>query len=162
MYGKKYIHKYKKKILEMFLRGAEESSKKKGPGAMLEQLRADNPGVYTLPNFIEVQGEVGRLFEKQKKAGGRTTGLGEMGGDENSDVEDNDDDVMDDAAKEEVEKCREIIKRYGGEIKPDWVKRKVRDELGRNELLCPDDHLKKTIKSTRDSWLKLRIQSIIG
>lgn len=151
--------------MEMFLLGAQESSKKKGPGAMLEQLRADNPGVYTLPNFVEVQGEVGRLFEKQKKAGGKTSELLAARDNDDSDFEQDEDTAgLEKDLLEEITKCREIIDRYGGKIKPDWVKRKMNDELGRNNILtnAEDNCLKKAIKSARDRCLKHRIQSIIG
>ena len=178
MYGKKYLKKYKNDILTWFLAGAVDSTKKMGPGVMLEQLKRKYPGVYRLPSFVELQSFIGQLFKLQKEGKlDMEAGIVSRGqtrrGRGNADDDDDDiasDDELEDSDEEHegseevgqaVAAAKEIIDQYGGLIEPKWVKSKIQsylDELGDMQML----EFNKRLSSMRNQWLKWRKRCTIG
>jgi hypothetical protein len=65
-YGAKYLPDYVKEIKEMFAAGANNSSAKKGPGQMYEDLKRKHVGKYSLPRESEIRTAIGTLYSKQK------------------------------------------------------------------------------------------------
>ena len=71
-YGTPFMsEKYDKKIREYYARGEEDSSRKMQPGAMLDQLRIDFPGLYSLPGENEIRVLVSTLQAEKKTAEAR-------------------------------------------------------------------------------------------
>jgi hypothetical protein len=74
MYGKLYItDQYREDLQAMFDQGAQNSSSKRGPAEMREQLEIKFPGKYRYPGEIEINKAISAMFDKQKKAGTTTT-----------------------------------------------------------------------------------------
>jgi hypothetical protein len=70
MYGATYItDEYREELQHMFDQGAENSSSKRGPAEMREQLELKFPGFYCYPGEIEISKAISAMFDKQKKAG---------------------------------------------------------------------------------------------
>jgi len=67
MYGAKYISMYMTDIVNMFQAGVDDQSNKKGPSAMLEELRRRYPGRYSLPSESEITSAISSLLQKQKR-----------------------------------------------------------------------------------------------
>jgi hypothetical protein len=74
MYGKLYITDlFKEELQNMFDEGVQNSSSKRGPAEMREQLEIKFPGYYCYPGEIEISKAISAMFDKQKKAGTTTT-----------------------------------------------------------------------------------------
>jgi hypothetical protein len=70
MYGKLYItDQYREELQHMFDEGAQNSSSKRGPAEMREQLEIKFPGYYCYPGEIEISKAISAMFDRQKKAG---------------------------------------------------------------------------------------------
>ena len=67
MYGTKYILAYMADIVNMFQAGVDDPSNKKGPSAMLEELRCRYLGRYSLPGESGIALAISSLFQKQKR-----------------------------------------------------------------------------------------------
>lgn len=67
-YGTAFIAKYDERIREFFARGEEDTSAKMQPGDMLDQLRIDFPGCYSLPGENEIRILVSTLMQEKKEA----------------------------------------------------------------------------------------------
>ena len=168
MYGKKYLKKYKSEIREWFLEGAKDSTKKMGPGIMLEQLRRKYPGTYRLPSFVELQSYIGQLFKLQKEGKldletgalrGETSGSNNDADDES--VYESDSNGEDDEVEQGIRAAKGIIDAYGGLIEPKWVKMKIENQL-EGLLTVQEGEVTKQITSLRNRWLKQRKRCIIG
>ena len=71
-YGRKYIEPFKAEIQDMFKLGNDDSTKRKGPGRMLAELRWRYPNRLDLPSESEISQCVSTLMAKQKKGHGTT------------------------------------------------------------------------------------------
>ena len=120
MYGQKYIGPYKAELVQMFKRGSDNSDEKMGPSVMLEELRRRHPGIYTLPNFVEIQAFVSQCFSREKKNLELLT-FNETTGEPGRELRQQ---MYDDAISR-------IVHQYGGFIKPKWVGIKLEKQFPR-------------------------------
>ena len=67
MYGRKYIEPFKDDIVKMYTEGVKDSSRRLGPGRMLEHIRRKNPGRLDLPSENEIRQAITTLVAKAKK-----------------------------------------------------------------------------------------------
>jgi hypothetical protein len=68
-YGAKYLANYLHEIKELFLSGVKDSSAKKGPSQMHEELRHKHRGKYSIPSESEIRTAISTLFQRQKTSG---------------------------------------------------------------------------------------------
>ena len=67
MYGPSYLAPHEAKLLEFFEQGCLDSSKKMSPPIMLARLKANNPGIYSIPGISQIQSRVTQWATRQKK-----------------------------------------------------------------------------------------------
>jgi hypothetical protein len=67
MYGRKYIDKFKALLYTWFKEGSKDKEMKVGPSIMADRLREKYPGIYTLPDFSEIQSFISKCFQNEKK-----------------------------------------------------------------------------------------------
>jgi hypothetical protein len=69
LYGAKYLPTYLAEIKEMFFSGVQDSSAKKGPSQMYEELKRKHLGKYSIPSESEIRVAISTLYGKQKAGG---------------------------------------------------------------------------------------------
>jgi hypothetical protein len=155
MYGAKYIERFKAELFAFFKIGSRDSDKKLSPSIMMERLRLAHPGVYTLPNFLEIQSFVSQCFNREKDGNigepiPNSTGQGRR---RENEVEVNEE------MKEAMEK---IVQYYGGQIQPRYVLSRLRDQFSTAAVDSQKVGLTKLITKKRSEVMKEQLRMLIG
>lgn len=153
MYGKKYIDRYKHILEKWYQQGVENSDEKKGPSEMLDKLRQEFPDVYTLPSVLEIQSFISQRFAKEKKEKGGTVTVG------NANIDDENDESI---GEEYVDAVQEIVRKYGGEIKPQWVYVKFRKKFKGRQGIPEKKLITKVATKLSTKLKKERKRCLIG
>ena len=155
MYGAKYIDRFKAELFEFFKIGSRDSDKKLSPSIMMERLRLAHPGVYTLPNFLEIQSFVSQCFNREKDGNIEepipdSTGQGRR---RENEVEVN---------EEMKEAMAKIVQYYGGHIQPRYVLSRLRDQFSTAAVDSQKVDLTKLITKKRSEVMKEQLRLLIG
>lgn len=155
MYGAKYIDRFKAELFEFFKIGSRDSDKKLSPSIMMERLWLAHPGVYTLPNFLEIQSFVSQCFNREKDGNIEEPILNSNGQGQRRENEVE----MNEEMKEAMAK---IVQYYGGHIQPRYVLLRLRDQFSTAAVDSQKVDLTKLIAKKRSKVMKEQLRLLIG
>lgn len=143
---------------EWFKEGSNNSDMKQGPAMMAQRLRDLFPGLYTLPEFTEIQSYISRVFTKEKKG---TNASPVTSDDDDDDDEEEEDDVLDGEQRAVIEAALAVVDKYAGVIQPQYVLVHLKMHHG-EEILQHKEATKRAITKRKAKWAKQNKQLLIG